>query len=107
RKKNASKLDYSTVFVVNLLLSIFCFFVLFSFSGLISKHYNDTTIANLLVVCGCILIINAFQMTQNAKIISDMRFKQKSIYRFIAVLIGSSVGITLAYNGFGVWSIVC
>src|SRR5690606_23065162 len=34
RKKNASKLDYSTVFVVNLLLSIFCFFVLFSFSGL-------------------------------------------------------------------------
>ena len=35
-----------------------------------------------------------------------MKFKEKSIYRFIAVLISSSTGIFLAYHGLGVWALV-
>ena len=35
-----------------------------------------------------------------------MRFKQKGLFEFIATLISATVGITLALNHFGVWSLV-
>jgi len=106
RKKNASKLDYSTVFIVNVFISLFCFILLVLFSGNISNYYNDPLLKNLLIGSSFVLLINAFQVIQNAKLISEMRFKQKSFYWFLAILISSITGVLLAYNGFGVWSIV-
>src|SRR5690606_28500617 len=77
RKKEATKLDYSSVFVVNLFVSLFCFFILSLFSGDIAKFYRDDGLQTILIVANFILIINAFQFVQNARLISEMRFKQK------------------------------
>lgn len=106
RKKEATKTDYSTVFVTNLVFSVLCYLILVISSGGIANFYDDSLIKNLLIVAGLVLIINAFQLTQNARLISEMKFKEKSIYRFIAILLSSSIGVYLAYNGFGVWSLV-
>jgi len=106
RKKEATRSDYSTVFVTNLIFSLFCYLILLIGSGAIANFYEDALVKDLLIVAGFVLIINSFQLTQNAKLISDLKFKEKSVYRFIAVLISSSIGICLAYNGFGVWSLV-
>lgn len=106
RKKEATKNDYSTVFVVNLLFSFACYIILVLSSGFISSFYDDPLIRNLLIVAGAVLIINAFRLTQNAKLISEMRFKERSIYSFISSLLSSAIGIYLAYMGFGVWSLV-
>lgn len=106
RKTNANNADYSTVFVSNLVFSLICYIILALSSNLIASFYNDKLIKDLLLVSGLILFINAFQITQNAKLTSDMKFKEKSIYRFIAVLISSSTGIFLAYHGLGVWALV-
>ena len=106
RKKNATKIDYSTVFVFNLIVSLFCFLVLFFFSNYIANYYKDSSLKNLLIVSGLVLIINAFQITQNAKLMSDMKFKQKTIYRFVSVFLATSIGLVFAYYGYGVWSLV-
>ena len=106
RKKNASREDYSTVFVTNLIFSALFYLIIILASGSIASFYNDIIIKDLLIVAGLVLIINAFQLTQNVKLISDMKFKKKSLYRFIAVFISSSIGIYLAINGLGVWSLV-
>lgn len=106
RKKEASLADYSTVFVTNLVFSALCYLILIIASGSIASFYDDALVKNLLIVAGLILLINAFQLTQNAKLISELKFKERSIYRFIAVFVSSSIGIYLAYQGFGVWSLV-
>lgn len=106
RKKDATKTDYSTVFVFNFVVSIFCFLLLFVSSDYIAKYYKDTNLKNLLIVSGFVLIINAFQITQNAKLMSDMKFKQKTIYRFVSVLLATLIGLAFAYHGYGVWSLV-
>lgn len=106
RKENANNADYSTVFVSNLVFSVLCYIILALSSNLIASFYNDKLIKDLLLVSGLILFINAFQITQNAKLTSDMKFKEKSIYRLTAVLISSSIGIYLAYLGLGVWALV-
>ena len=106
RKKNATKIDYSTVFIFNLIVSIFCFLLLLLFSDFIANYYNDHLLKKLIIVSGFVLIINAFQITQNAKLMSDMKFKQKTLYRFFAVLIATIIGLIFAYLGYGVWALV-
>ena len=106
RKKNVTKIDYSTVFVFNFLVSIFCFFLLILFSDKIANYYKDNSLSNLLIVSGFVLIINAFQITQNAKLMIDMKFKKKTLYRFFSVLIATIIGLFFAYSGYGVWSLV-
>lgn len=106
RKKEATREDYSTVFVTNLVFSALCYLILIIASDAIAKFYNDPLVKKLLVVTGLVLLINALQLTQNAKLVSELKFKEKSIYRFIAVFISSFIGIYLAYIGLGVWSLV-
>lgn len=106
RKKEATEDDYSTVFVFNFVISIFCFLLLVLFSGIIANYYHNPNLEKILIVSGFVLIINSFQITQNARLISELKFKQKYIYRFCAVLIASVVGIICAYQGFGVWALI-
>lgn len=106
RKKEATQEDYSTVFVTNLVLSFFCYTLLWFSAGAIATYYEDKLLKNLLIVAGVVLVINAFQLTQNAKLMSELKFKQISLYRFVSVLIASVVGVYLAYKGFGVWALI-
>lgn len=106
RKKNATTLDYSTVFVTNLVFSIILYITIVLVSPFISSFYNDPYIKDLLIVASLVILINAFQISQNAKLVSELRFKQKYIYKLIATFIASCLGIVLVFHGFGVWSLV-
>lgn len=106
RKKQATLNDYSTVFVSNLILSVFSFCLIYFSSGFVAEYYDDPLLQDLLIIISLVLIINAFQITQRAKLISEMKFKQIAIYRLAAVFISSAIGIYAAYQGMGVWALV-
>lgn len=106
RKKDPTPADYSTVFIVNLLMSIFLYGSLFIGSPFIADYYGDEELSLLLKVSGLVLIINAFQIKAQAKLQSDLRFKVRILYRLISVIMGSVVGIVAGYNGMGVWALV-
>jgi O-antigen/teichoic acid export membrane protein len=106
RKKEASKEDYSTVFIFNLLLSVVSFFIFILMSSFVANYYKDPELKSLLIVSSFGIIIGAFQITQNTKMLSDLKFKQRSIYTIISVIISSAIGVFLGYKGFGVWSLI-
>lgn len=106
RNNNATDLDYSTIFIFNLVVSVFLCLMLISFSGYIADFYKDQSLKQLLIASSFILIINAFQFVQSVKLVKQMRFKQKAIYEFIAILVAATIGIILALKNFGVWSLV-
>lgn len=106
RKKNVKDIDYSTVFVFNMLISLMLIGLFGCLSTPIALFYDNPEIRYILIVSSLILIINGFRVTQNTKLIRDLKFKIKAFYEFISILIGSSIGIILAYNEFGVWAIV-
>lgn len=106
RKNDATEEDFSTVFIFNLFISCFFFILLFFSSGFISEFYKDESLQNIIIALSSILIINAFQFIQNAKMVRDMNFKKQALYSFISVIISSTIGIVLAYYNYGVWSLV-
>ncbi|CAM4054982.1 lipopolysaccharide biosynthesis protein [Gillisia hiemivivida] len=106
RKQEAKKEDYSTVFVFNLAVSFVLMMLLMSFSGNIANFYEDPQLKNILIVSSTILLINAFQITQTAKLIKNLNFKRKAVYEFLSILFASIIGIFMAISNAGVWSIV-
>jgi O-antigen/teichoic acid export membrane protein len=106
RKKNISPIDYSTAFIFNLGVSVSCFLVLVLFSGKISLYYKDPALQKLLIVVGSVLLINAFNFTQQAKLVKELKFKKLAIIQLTAVVISSIVSICMAYLGFGIWALV-
>jgi teichuronic acid exporter len=106
RKKNATHKDFTTVFIFNLIVSLLLFLFFVFISDYVADFYRDPALKNILIVSSFVLIINAFQITHNAKLVKNLEFKKKSIYSFISILIASIVAVILAFNGAGVWSIV-
>jgi len=106
RKNDATELDFSTVFVFNLGVSITLMLLLILFSGTIANFYDDTELKYIIIATSSVLLINAFQITQNARLIKDLKFRKKALYEFIAIFTASIIGIALALYNAGVWAMV-
>ena len=106
QKKNPTSLDYSTVYTFNLVLSLFFYAVIFVIAPFIADFYNIPILKSILRVQGIILLINPFRIVQYNILIKTLRFKKLAEYEIASALIGTTVGILMAFNNFGVWSLV-
>lgn len=106
RNNKATEIDYSTIFVFNLSVSLILVIIINFSSGFIAEFYNDTELERLINISSIILILNSFQFIQNTRLVKELRFKQKAIYETSALLIGAIVGILSALKGLGVWSMI-
>ena len=106
QKKDADETDASTIFYFNIFVSLL-FYLLFWFSApYISNFYDDSRLTDLIRVSSSIIIINSFGLMQNTKLVKNVDFKKKSLIQIVSILISGIGGISLAYSGFGVWSLV-
>src|SRR5690606_5947504 len=106
RTKNADNLDYSTVFFVNLFSSVVLYGILFFLAPFISKFYQEDVLADLVRVLGLVLIINAFSLVQSTKLNKALQFKTQFKLQLPSLIISACISIGMAYNGYGVWSVV-
>lgn len=106
RKNNAKDVDYNTVFFSNLLLSILLFFVLFACSPAISRFFDNSELILLTRVMGIVLIINAFAIIQQTILMKRVDFKTQTKVSLIASISSGIIGISMAFGGMGVWSLV-
>ena len=106
RSENLDEEDYSTVFFFNLLVSLIVYIVIFFLAPYIASFYNQEILTKLIRVYSITFIINAFSTVQTARLTKIMDFKTQMKVSLPSLVIGSSIGIYMAYNGFGVWSLV-
>jgi O-antigen/teichoic acid export membrane protein len=106
RKQNCTDIEYSTVFYFNLFISVLFYIFLFAGAGLISEFFNEPILKILVRVLAIGLIFNAFGIIQNTILTKDIDFKKQTRVSIIASIISGSIAIYMAYNGYGVWSLV-
>lgn len=106
QKKDRDEKDYSTVFVFNILASFFFYLVLFSVAPVISIFFGSDELTSLIRVSMISIIINSLSVVQVAKYSILLDFKSQTKATVISILISGGVGIFMAYNGYGVWSLV-
>lgn len=106
RRGEPKEEDYSTIFIFNLVVSLVCYGILFITSPFIADFYSKSEISLYIKVIGLVLIINAFQFTQNTRLVVNLKYKLISNYAVIANLIATIIGIILAYLGYGIWALI-
>lgn len=98
--------DYSTVFFFNLGVSVLIYLLFFLSAPYIALFYKQPVLTDIARLYGLSFIFLSFGTVQNTILTREMKFKRQTIITFPALLIGSIVGIFLANNGYGVWSLV-
>lgn len=106
RKKDTSNDDYNTMFIINMMMSIFLYAVLFFSAPIIAYFFERMELVDILRVMGLILIIQALSLTQVTILTKRIDFKTKTKASIAAAIISGVVGITMAFLGFGVWALV-
>lgn len=106
RKKDATDEDYNTVFLVNLISSLFLYSVIFLCSPLIADFFQREELIALTRVSALGMIIGALALVQQTILTKCIDFKTQTKITFIASIVSGVVGINMALLGFGVWALV-
>lgn len=106
RKNNAKDIDFNTVFIANMVLSIILFFALFGAASYIADFFNQPQLLSLTQVMSCVVIINAFAIIQRTILVKRIDFKTQTKVSLISSTVSGVVGVGMALAGYGVWSLV-
>lgn len=104
--KDKSKIDYSTVFFTNGIISVFCFLILWFSSSLLADFYNNKALIIYSRVIGLVLFFNALYVIPNTILTIKLDFKALAKINFLANLISGIIAIILAYFDYGVWALI-
>ena len=106
QKKEVNDIDGNTVFFTNFVISVFIYFLIWLIAPFVASFYNEPRFVLLLRSMGILIIINAFIIIQNSQLVRNINFKRKAILTTCAVLISGIIGIVLAMNDYGIWSLI-
>jgi len=106
RSKQNTEEDYGTVFITNLFVSVCIYFVVFFCAPFVSAFYKQDILTPLLRVYALVYVLSSFSAIQIAKFSKELNFKIQFIYQLPSVIVGAVVGVLMAYNDYGVWSLV-
>ena len=106
RKKEVSDQDYNTMFFTNMAISLLLFGVLWVCAPLIAVFFERPELVDLTRVMGTVLILQALSIVQNTVLTKRLDFKTRTKASVMSAVISGCVGISMAYLGFGVWSLV-
>ena len=106
RKEDADDRDYNTMFYTNLVVSIFLYLLLYASSFYIGVFFHRPEVSSLIKVTGLVLIFNSFSFVQGTILSKKLDFKAKTKASVISSVLSGVLGITSAYVGLGVWSLV-
>lgn len=106
QKKQPTQTDYSTIFFWNMGMSALMYIVLYFSANSIANFYKIPILSSVLKVQGLVLFTNAFNIIQSNQLRKTINFKAIAIVSIITSIVSLGITIILAYQGFGVWSLV-
>ncbi|MGL5278332.1 MAG: lipopolysaccharide biosynthesis protein [Cetobacterium sp.] len=106
QKKDTDDADYSSVFYLSLGLAGVLYVILYICAPTIANFYKMSELVNILRVLSLTLFLGAFNSIQNVFIAKTFDFKKQFFSSLIGIVCSGILGIVLAYEGFGIWSLV-
>ena len=106
QKKDADEKDFSTVFWLNIAISLILYVLLFISSPFIEDFYKFKDLSFFIRLQSLTLIIEAFGLIQIVKATKELNLKKITLARIPATIISFFVGIGLAYYGYGILSLI-
>jgi len=106
QKQNVSSELFSSVFWISVFAGISFMLSLFFLSPIIAGFYNAPELITILRVLSVSFLFSGFSIVQQALLEKNMEFKLLAKFELAATFLAAVTGISLAFSGYGVWSLV-
>lgn len=106
QKKDADDLDFSSVFYFNVVACLILYAIMFFAAPFIAGFYSIPELTPIIRVLSITLVISGVKNVQQAYVSRNLMFK-KFFFATLGGTIGAGlIGIWMAVNGYGVWSLI-
>ena len=106
RKQNADEMDFNTVFLFNIFVSVILYLFLFLAAPLIAAFFNEPQLINISRVLFLIILINSLYLIPIAKMQRNLDFRGSAKVNIFSILCSGIISVILAFSGFQVWALV-
>lgn len=106
QKKDRTQSDMSTAFFFNIFVAVCCYALLFIASPFVARFYEMPLLVPVLRILGLNVIIISLGTVQRANLLIKIDFRTLAIVDVLSAMVSGVVGVCMAYNGYGVWSLV-
>jgi teichuronic acid exporter len=106
RKNKCTDADYNTVFYFNIVVAILIYLLLFICSPFIADFFKNRELILIIRVLSLGSIFGSLSIIQRTILTKEINFKVQTKSTAIALLLSGIVGVSLAFLGYGVWSLV-
>lgn len=106
QKKNATELEFNSVFYLSLGLTSILYMILFVSAPLVARFYAIPELCKILRIISLTLFFNSINSIQNAELNRKLLFHLSFRISIISTVASAITGLTLAFMGYGVWSLV-
>jgi O-antigen/teichoic acid export membrane protein len=106
QNKHNTDITYSSVFYLNIVISLILFLIIFFSAPFIGAFYDEPKVEIILKYLAFIPPISAFGRIQATILTKNMDFKTLSIRTVISTIIAGILGVAAALYGLGVYSLV-
>jgi len=106
QRRRVLPVHYSSVFFLNIVIGAFLTLITFLSASLIGDFYNSEQLVPIAKVMSLAFFINAFSSVQVTKLRKEINYATLTKANITASLLSGIIGVSLAYDGLGVWSLV-
>ncbi|BDA72021.1 probable polysaccharide transport protein [Rivularia sp. IAM M-261] len=106
QRKDVDNEHLDTAFWTNISIALLLSAMSMVGAGLIATLFKEPQLIPIIRWLSLSFLFAALNSVQSAILSRNLAFKALSLRTLIATLVGGAVGITMAFSGFGVWSLV-
>ncbi len=105
RKNDRTETDNSTVFYFNIVIGIIVYAIVWMLAPYIANFYNMPLLDKVMKVTALTIPFYSLSIVQQAILTINIDFKSQAKISVISAFLSGVIGVILAYNEAGVWSL--
>lgn len=106
QKKDITEEQVSTVFYLNIGMGGLMAMILVLIAPLASSFYDNEMVAWCVRASALTFLITSLNIVQTSLLRKQLNYKVQTVASFVSSSISGTVGVIMAYKGFGVWSLL-
>lgn len=106
QKQDATHKDECSIFYFNIGVGVAAAGLLCLAAPWIANFFNEPLLTPICCVLSLNIVINSFGLIQNALMTKRVDFKTRAKISTLASVLSGTIGVGMAFCGFGVWSLV-
>lgn len=106
RSRDSTEVDYSTIFYINIIVSLFISIFFFFLAPFLSTYFNKPELCNITKALSVLPILNGFGLVQSAILNKNLKFKENAKISLASNFISGVIALLIAYNNYSYWALV-